>query len=155
MGLFFTDQYFRWKLGADGRTVYNQDEIFVGVTPISKELDYNPQSVYNVLPLVLARSKETKQSYEQIFRKLQPQIDSVLKRGINYEGVRHAIELVWGSDLHTFYMISHNYSLNPASDPHCKFCPYCTSTWMERHQLDCGPSTEPWRNMISPEMNDP
>lgn len=132
--------------------MYFKDEIFVGVTPLSKELDYLSQSVYNVFPLILARSKETKEAYRTISPRLHSDIEKLLCDGLQYEQVKYNIQFVWTSDLHTFWLISEHISYSHNGNT-C-FCPYCMATVPQRAELNKEKRIH-WDNVVSSALNDP
>ncbi len=119
---------------------------------MSVKLDYQCQSVFNVLPLILARTTETKEAYAEMFTNLRQEIERVLKEGIMYDDIKYLVEFVWTSDLHTLWLISDDIFSPPGST--CQFCPYCKATWMNRINLriEC---RETWKNKVSGELNNP
>lgn len=111
--------------------------------------------MYNVFPLILARTTETAEAYEKLFKITQQKIEKILKDGIGYDGIKAHIEMVWASDLHTFWLISKNIHWSP-SGTNC-FCPYCKTQWISRHQIKNTPlrGKGEWKNVISPSLDDP
>ena len=125
--------------------VFKKGETFVALTPISKNIDFCPQSVYNVFPLILLGARESKELYSEM-KLLSWELMDITTKGLNINNkTLKKIQFVWASDLSTFWQITKNKSCNPKQKD-CQFCPYCTTTWATRSS--CSKKDDTWMTLV-------
>ena len=115
------------KISFDGLQKHNSLNLITGAI-VGMNLDYQIQSVHNVFPFLLAKGKENKDIYNELFEDIVKELDEIISNGIESTLLKKPIRtnLYFVCDLKALWCLVEDLKWENNSDK--QFCPYCLCT---------------------------
>ena len=115
------------KISFDGLQKHNSLNLITGAI-VGMNLDYQIQSVHNVFPFLLAKGKENKDIYNELFKDIVEELDDIITNGITSTLFKKTLKtnLYFVCDLKALWCLVENLKWENNSDK--EFCPYCLCT---------------------------